>query len=78
MEWVYSQRKISQGGDKWGKSEEKKISGPAYDINKQTMVPKSKNKKGRIMPRSPHAATKWGKDEESLLYLALTEKFKYP
>jgi len=32
-----SKEKISKGGDKQGKSEEKRISGEAYDINKQTI-----------------------------------------
>jgi len=33
----FSKEKISKGGDKQGKSEEKRISGEAYDINKQTI-----------------------------------------
>jgi len=38
-ERVYSQRKIyiSKGGDKKEKSEEKRLSGEAYDTNKRTI-----------------------------------------
>jgi len=41
---LFSKEKISKGGDKQGKSEEKRTSGEAYDINKQTIyiMPKSK------------------------------------
>ena len=44
--------KISKGGDKYGKSEEKRISGEAYDINKQTIYStKIKNRiKGALRP----------------------------
>ena len=40
---LFSRRKISKEGDKWRKSEEKRRSGEAYDINKQTIyiAPKS-------------------------------------
>jgi len=32
-----SEEKISNGGDKKGKSQEKRLSGEAYDMNKQTI-----------------------------------------
>jgi len=39
------------------KSEEKKISGEAYDVNKQTIyTAPTKSNQGRITPRSPHGA----------------------
>jgi len=34
---LFSKEKISKGGDKHGKSEEKRASGEEYDINKQTI-----------------------------------------
>ena len=34
---LFSKEKISKGRDKYGKSEEKRMSGEAYDINKQTI-----------------------------------------
>jgi len=34
---LFSKEKISKGGDEYGKSEEKRISGERYDINKQTI-----------------------------------------
>ena len=43
---LFSNEKISKGGDKQGKSEEKRINGATCDINKQTIglniMPKSK------------------------------------
>jgi len=40
---------MSKGGDKQGKSEEKRTSGEAYNINKQTIYKYSaKNKKNRL------------------------------
>ena len=43
---LFSKEKMSNGADKTGKGEEKKISGEAYDINKQTIyiAPKAKSK----------------------------------
>ena len=43
---LFSKEKISKGVDKQGKSEEKRLSGEAYNINKQTIyiAPKSKIK----------------------------------
>jgi len=43
---LFSKEKISNGADKSGKGEEKRISGEAYDINKQTIyiAPKAKSK----------------------------------
>jgi len=37
MEWVYSQRIRKVREDRYGKSEEKRISEEAYDINEQTI-----------------------------------------
>jgi len=55
---LFSNEKISKGGDKYRKSEEKRISGEMYDINKQIIYIglKSKIESGRIMTRSPHRA----------------------
>jgi len=41
---LFSEAKISNRGNKQGKSEEKRLSGEAYDINTQTIyiAPKSK------------------------------------
>jgi len=48
--------KISNGEDKYGQSEEKRTSGEAYDIDKQTIIRcrNQKSNQGRITPRSPH------------------------
>ena len=35
---LFSNEKISKGEDKYGKSEEKRTSGEAYDIDKQTII----------------------------------------
>jgi len=34
---LFSKEKISKGGNKYGKVKKKKISGKAYNINKQTI-----------------------------------------
>ena len=42
---LFSKEKISKGGNESGKSEEKRISGEAYDINKQTIYTEDRDKK---------------------------------
>jgi len=57
---LFSTEKISKGGDKQGEIKEKRISGYAYDINKQTIyiAPKSKIESGaHYAPESS-----WGAD----------------
>jgi len=44
---LFSNEKISKGGNESGKSEEKRISGEAYDINKQTIYTEDRDKKNR-------------------------------
>jgi len=41
---LFSEEKINNGGDNCGNSEEKRISGEAYDVNEQTVyiAPKAK------------------------------------
>ena len=55
---LFSKEKISKGGDKKGKREEKRISREARNINKQAIyiAPNQKSNQGRIMPLSPHEA----------------------
>ena len=42
---LFSKEKISKGGNESGKSEEKRISGEAYDINKQTIYTEERDQK---------------------------------
>jgi len=47
---LFSKDKISQGGDKQGKSEEKRTSGKAYDINNIYSTKNKRRIKGALCP----------------------------
>jgi len=49
---LFSKEEINKGGDKQGKSDEKRISRKAFDINKQTIYTAPKSK---IESRAHHA-----------------------
>jgi len=58
----FSKEKTSKGGDKQGKSEEKRISGEAYHINKQTvyMAPKSEiESRAHYAPEPARGSCRW-------------------
>jgi len=52
---LFSEAKISKGGNKQGKSKEKRLRGEVYDMNKQTIYTAPKSKiESRVQYTSEH------------------------